>query len=510
MSDSSCLRFPLATYPGMNPFVLDWMSGAGEARKFLPREAWTPARPPALNREALVAALETSNRRWGLFVKDQLRAWASGQTVAIVAGQQVGFAGGPLYTLAKIATIVRMRRDLEARGIPAIAFFWLATEDHDFNEVAQLAVPVSTIQRDGVNRQLDLISIRATRASEAKEIVGPLPVPDALVTELLALYDLPRPPWLREGITFADSFAELIAAVFGSEVVLVDSLLPELRASGEALFSRISTQWSSIQESLRARAADLTAAGYKPQVDPREDGEYTLLFEIGDRGQRRVMETPRAIEPERTSTSALTRPLLQDEVLRPAVFVGGPAEVAYYAQISPLHSQLGIPMPRVALRAHALVAPKRVVRAIARFELDPAEIFGPADDFLASREGRLVDVIRREAEEAHLELQKRLQTIGEIALPADHALARAITRSIGHIEYHFDKLTERAIRGLVRKDRERWSAAREIVSTLYPDRKVQDRVVGWFPWWCERERDLVERFVAEVEPDSEYFKVISL
>ncbi|HEX6177605.1 MAG TPA: bacillithiol biosynthesis BshC, partial [Thermoanaerobaculia bacterium] len=370
----------------MNPFVLDWMSGAGTARKFLPREAWTPARPPALNREALVSALDASNRRWGLFVKDQLRAWAAGQSVAIVAGQQVGFAGGPLYTLAKLATIVRMRRDLEARGIPAIAFFWLATEDHDFNEVAQLAVPVSTIQRDGVNRQLDLLSIRATRASEAKEVVGPLPVPEALVTELLALYDLPRPTWLREGITFGDSFAELIASVFGNEVVLVDSLLPELRSGGEALFNRIASQWPSIQDALRTRSSDLTAAGYKPQVDPREDGDYTLFFEIDARGQRRIITDPRPVEPERTSTSALTRPLLQDEVLRPAVFVGGPAEVAYYAQISPLHAQLGIAMPRVALRAHALVAPKRVVRAINRFELDASEVFGPPEDLLASRE----------------------------------------------------------------------------------------------------------------------------
>ena len=67
-----------------------------------------------------------------------LRAGRAGETVTLVAGQQVGFAGGPLYTLAKIATLVKMKRELEKQGKPATIFFWLATEDHDFAEVATL------------------------------------------------------------------------------------------------------------------------------------------------------------------------------------------------------------------------------------------------------------------------------------------------------------------------------------------------------------------------------------
>jgi uncharacterized protein YllA (UPF0747 family) len=510
MSDPACLRFPLAEYPGMSRFVLDWLGGGGEARAFLARDVVAPVRPPAARSEALAAALDASNRRWGLFVKDQLRAWAAGNSVAIVAGQQAGFAGGPLYTLTKLATLVRVRRELESKGIAATAFFWLATEDHDFNEVAQFSVPVSTVQRPGLNRQLDLVSIRAARSAENREAVGPQPVPEALIRELLALCPMPRPAWLRPGITFADSFAELVASVFGNEVVLVDSLLPELRMAGAGLFDRIVSNWSWLQSALRQRSAALQSAGYAPQVAPRDDGDYTLLFEIDDRGQRRVLEKPKQLPPERTSTSALTRPLLQDEVLRPAVFVGGPAEVAYYAQIAPLHLQLEVPEPRVALRAHALLAPKRVVRSISRFNLQGRELFTSADEFLAAREPEAVRAIRAEAEKGREELHARLERIAEIALPAEHALARALSRSVGHVEYHFEKLTERAIRAVVRKDRERWTAARNVVSTLYPDRKVQDRVASWFPWWLEHGGSLAERLVSEVEPDSDHFKVISI
>lgn len=497
----------------MNRLVRDWLAADEKATAFLPRHTGgvqkkSAGRPPA--DRALIAALDASNRRWGLFVSRQLEQWAAGNTVTLVAGQQVGFAGGPLYTLAKIASLVRMKRDLESAGKAATVFFWLATEDHDLDEITKLAVPISTVERGAVNRQLDLLSIRTTRFIESKAAVGDLEVPEALITELLALYDLPRPAWLREGVTFRDSFAELLASVFGDEVILVDSLLPELRRAGAPLFQQISERWRDIQGSLKKRARDLEAAGYSSQVVPREDGDYTLLFELDGRGERHIVEKPHPMEPERTSTSAITRPLLQDAVLRPDVFIGGPAEVAYYAQIAPLHDLLGVPMPRVGLRGHVLIATKRILRFVPRLEISPSEMFADPGTLLARREPDTVGEVRRLAEEGNRELVKTIERIGEIALPAEHSLARAIHRSVGHIEYHFNKLAERAIKGLVRKDRERWEAAREMAATLHPDGHVQDRIVAWFPFWHRHGQLLIDRLLAEIEPDSDGFKVISL
>lgn len=506
------LHVPLGRYPGFSRFVLDWLGGDARATQFLPRSA-LPSRPAAGVRRSpeLVNAIAGWNRSRGLSVTPQLERWASGETLTIIAGQQVGFAGGPIYTLAKIASLLKMKRDLERTGTPVTAMFWLATEDHDFDEVAQLSVPVRTVSRD-VNRQLDLLSIRATLPVESKRAVGRLPIPEALVTELVALYGLERPPWLRQGITFSDSFAELIASVSGSEIILIDALLPELRRAGAPLFDSIFEKWDGIERAILDRSGALAGAGYQPQVVPREGETYSLLFELDDRNERHLITSPRASSslPERVSTSALTRPLLQDFVLRPDVFVGGPAEVSYYAQIAPLHQMLGVPMPRVALRGHALIAPKRVLRFIERFTIRPEEIFSSPDDLLAEREPGGVREIRLEAGAARKELMKRIERIGELALPADHALARAITRSIGHIEYHFDKLTERAIRGLVRKDKERYAAAKELLATLFPDRHVQDRVVGWFPYWLQHGQPLLDQMIEEIEPDAATFSIIEV
>lgn len=502
----------------MNRFVLDWLAAAERAVQFLPRgergidtEPTLRARRRALD-PALLEALIASNRRWGASVEDELRSWNAGESATIVAGQQVGFAGGPLYTLAKIATLIRMKRDFESRGMRTTIFFWLATEDHDYDEAATLHLPASSIAPDRVvNHQLDLITLKATRPVGSKQVVGPAPVPESLISELLALYAMPRPAWLREGISFRDSFAELIASAVSEKIVFVDALLPELRRAGAHLFEKMLGKCDAMQEALTARSSALSLAGYKPQIEPRENGRYTLLFRIDERGERHIIDDGGDLaDPTTISTSANTRPLLQDAILRPDVFVGGPSEVAYYAQIAPLHELLGIPLPRVALRGHALVGPKRVVRFFERFGIAPEAVFDSPDAILAEHEPAGVAEVKAIAEKTKRDLAAQITKIGEIALPAEHALARAINRSIGHIEYHFGKLTERAIRGLVRKDRERWSAARELVSTFDPDGHVEDRVVAWFAYWHRFGQHLVEALVEHIEPDSDGFKIIPL
>jgi uncharacterized protein YllA (UPF0747 family) len=293
--------------------------------------------------------------------------------------------------------------------------------------------------------------------------------------------------------------------------ILVDALLPELRRAGAPLFDGILAKWDGIQSALDVRAEALTSAGYAPQVVPRPGERHTLLFELDDHGRRHLIDAPRSLpSAERISTSALTRPLLQDFVLRPDLFVGGPSEVAYYAQIAPLQVMLDIPMPCVALRAHEMLAPKRVLRTIARYDIRMEEIFAGTDAVLATREPAGVAVVKAIADKAKRALAADITRIGEIALPAEHALARAINRSIGHIEYHFGKLTERAIRGLARKDRERYAAVRELVSTLVPDGAPQDRVTGWFGYWQQYGAHLITRMVDEAEQDEDVCKVVSL
>jgi uncharacterized protein YllA (UPF0747 family) len=278
-SGESTIAVPLADYPGISRFALDWVTGLPNATALLDR-------PPVAQRErrrpvgaALADGLIASNARWGIDVKEDMNAWSSGNAMSVIAGQQVGFAGGPLYTFAKIATLLRLRRDLQQRhGRPVVAFFWLATEDHDFSEVASVLLPA-----EGGN-----IEVRARSRPDSRRTVGDLAVPRELRERLLRDFG-PAAPWLSAGITFRDSFARLIQEAFGNAIVLVDSLLPELRAAGSSMFRSILESWEVVQSRLAATAQRIERAGYEPQVRPRPDEPYTLLYHLDVRGERQAI-----------------------------------------------------------------------------------------------------------------------------------------------------------------------------------------------------------------------------
>jgi bacillithiol biosynthesis cysteine-adding enzyme BshC len=513
------IAFPLSDYPGISPFALDWVSEREKATALLARR---PVEPRTRRRPVpapLQAALASSNARWGLDVRQDLERWSSGEALSVIAGQQVGFAGGPLYTLAKIATLIHLQRDLEQRhGRPVVAFFWLATEDHDFGEVATLTLPGGT----------GLVELRARSRPDSRKTVGDLLVPREL-RERLRRDFAEGGAWLTSGLTFRDSFARLIGEAFGDSIVLVDALLPELRAAGLPMFRSLLQTWTAVEARLDANAMRISAAGYRPQVEPRPDDAYTLLYHVDDSGDRRLLhfdgeswsngderttadELVELLErePARFSTAALTRPLLQDYVFEPDVFVGGPAEVSYYAQLDGLHDDFDAPRPRVMLRGHALLAPVKLIRGVERHGISAAELLPSPERPLADREVACIDEIRRIAAEARTALEAEIDRIRAIALPADHALARSVGRSIEHIRYHFQRLCERSIRAVERKDRERYAAVMRLASALLPGGVPQDRVVAWYPYWRQFGNALIDRLAAAVEPDAPIVKIIGV
>jgi hypothetical protein len=150
------------------------------------------------------------------------------------------------------------------------------------------------------------------------------------------------------------------------------------------------------------------------------------------------------------------------------------------------------------------------VRLYERFGIDPRDTFTSADALATAHVPEGVAEVESITAKAQEQLFEAIEKIRAIALPADHALNRAINRSIGHLDYHFRKLSERAVRGLARKDRERYAALRELVATFYPDRTVQDRSVAWFALWTEFGDHLLDTLVNCVEPDSNVCRIVSL
>lgn len=513
----------LDAYPGFNRFALDYVRDGAAARRFLCRSDLATVSAPRQPRgsDELASALIRTNREWGNDVSSSVRAWREGSSVAIIAGQQVGFAGGPLYTLVKIASLLKMRRQFRERGVDATIFFWLATEDHDFDEVATLAIWT----RDGIR------TIRASERPPRQRPVGAARVPESLRLQFREVAGTLTPDsWLQPELTMRDSFALLLTeALRGEEIVLVDSLLPELRGAAMNVVSEIITRHAELQTAIAARSLDVTAAGFTPQVLPSETGEYSLLFLIAENGERQpirfvngnavaggneygheqLLEMLRR-EPERFSTGALTRPVIQDAVLRPEVFVGGPAEVAYFAQNAPLYDLLGVAPARVALRGHLLVAPERFLTVMRTEKIAPGELFDGADAIVNRRQNDKVEELNRKIDSAERELGEKLEEIERFIETDDRTIARSAARSRRRVMHHLTRLRTRGAAALARRDRERYQAITRLLDTLAPARVPQDRTVGWVTFWLQRGVSLIERVVDEVEPDTDRWKVVGI
>jgi len=519
MTEANCtfLELPLAAYPGMKGYALDLVLGRGEARALGSRRDSIVQRAPSRDRGALAASLAASNREWGNDVSAELAEWGAGRSVSIIAGQQAGFGGGPLLTISKIASLLNLRASLASRGIRATAFFWMATEDHDFGEVATLDWP----ERDSV------VKMHAPHPAGAPRCVGNIQIPKALRSRLAELAGLGDEAWLRDGVSFRDSFATLVAEAFaGRGLVLVDARDAELRRTGAPLLRALIDSSEEIEAKVAERSEVVSAAGYSPQIVPGPDGRYALLYLVEphdvrvalrrENGEWRAGESAideatllRILDesPERISTGALTRPLLQDYVFEPAVFVGGPAEVSYYAQIVPLHARFGIEPPHVALRAHVLVADEKVLRAIDRYTITPDELTLPVDEIVARRETGAIDALRSDVDALSSAIARAAQPVVDEILAADRSMERSVRRTLRRLEFHARRLEARGTRALARREADRYRAVARLANALFPDGVPVDRRISWLRLWRDHGSALIDRLVELAEPDGSVYRI---
>ena len=286
-----------------------------------------------------------------------------------------------------------------------------------------------------------------------------------------------------------------------------------LKAMADASFISQDAAQRASREPLRvaARSLEMEGAGYRPPVERGKEGHYSLLYRLDERMDRvPVLPGEELPAPERTSTGVLARPLLQDFVFEPAAFVGGPAEVAYYAQLRPLHGMLEVRAPEVMLRGHVLVAPAKRLRVLEDYDIAVTELFEPLDEVLGRRPSAGLDVLARERDAAGEELDRAAARIRDLALAADPALQRSMSRSSRRMRFHLEKMSERASRAIIRRDGERWSALERLQQILAPERQPQDRIAGWIGWWQTYGTGLFESLVEAAEPGQPVVRVAGL
>jgi bacillithiol biosynthesis cysteine-adding enzyme BshC len=487
----------------------------------------------------LADALDAQNRAYADSAprRAHLSALRAG-AAAVVTGQQAGLFLGPLFTLYKAASAIRLARWLAARwGTPVVPVFWLQTEDHDAAEAAVCHVARGSgeplilslpVEDDGVpvaHRVLpDGIAELHARLHEE---LSRLPLADEHLSCLARHY--------RPGAAWGLAFAGLLAELFAEEgLVLIDPRDPALATLAAPVHHRALTAARPIARALVARTEALHAAGGPAGVHVRDGAPLSFFHPDGSRGRRvrltavdggfvevgspRVHtlaellavldETPAAF-----STSALLRPILQDTWLPTAAYVGGPAEVAYFEQLPPLYEAFDLPMPIVVPRAHLRLVEPQSRRALSRRGLSAAQVCRPLDEVLVAAKATVPGELDGAAVAHRLVdgIERVLGELAPLARDAGPSAERSLEKTRRTLGRSADKLGHAYDRARLHRDHELVNDIVHLQSRLYPLGKPQERVFGMSSFAARYgQRAFVERVLAAATPLKQGFEELDL
>ncbi|MFI5116466.1 MAG: bacillithiol biosynthesis cysteine-adding enzyme BshC [Terriglobales bacterium] len=535
-----CISFN--SIPHTTRIFSDFLSYSAAVRKFFPTQpdvehvaAFAKSVPRDRERQARVAdALEKQNRAWGasdatLRNIQRLRDGA----YAVVTGQQVGLFGGPLMSLFKAASVLALARQVEQSGVACVPVFWMASEDHDLDEVNQALLLTHDFQLAPFTAKTAGITgapVAHLRFAEGtNEIVAEAA---KLLGESLAA-DYLRACY-AEGETFSNAFAKLYTRIFSGSgsgrehgLIFLDPADPELHRIAAPLFLEALQRSAELDQAVLERDNELRDGDYHEQV--KVTGESTPLFVLVDGARVPVhrangsftiakdavsadeLQKRIATAPENFSANVLLRPVLQDYWLPTLAYIGGPAEIAYFAQAAVVYEKLLGRVTPILPRMSATLIEPRIERLLNKYEVELPELFhGECQlrDCLAARS--LPAELKQNFEQARKSVEAAMARISESLKTLDPSLVEAASRAASKMHYQVNRLEKRAAQAELRRTEILSRHATQIENALYPNKALQEREIGGLYFYANHGPELIDRLIESAQARCPEHKVLTL
>jgi bacillithiol synthase len=536
---SHCL--PFQQIPHTTRLFLDYLSYTPSVRGMYPRSPifseWVKDESQRIvydgTRRAKVSEiLERQNRAWGASAKtlaniERLKRGA----LTAVTGQQVGLFGGPLFSVFKALTAVKLAEQATADGVDCVPIFWLATEDHDFAEVNH----VSLVSEPGAPEKLAVEGHGPADAPVGTVKFGPEIVSVVERTAGL-LGDSEVTAWLREayrpGETLGSAFALLFARMFADwGVILLDPADKDFHDLAKPLFAAAIERASELDEALLTRGKAIEAAGYHQQV--KVTSATTLLFEVKDGARTAVRRTNHGVRgefsvgedrvsypellgrieqaPEKFNPNVLLRPVVQDYLLPTLVYTGGAAEIAYFAQAAVVYEKvLGRVTPILPRFSATLLEPK-AERILTRYELRLLDILqGPEKvrEVIAARS--LPADLQSRFSDAYASVEQSMAALGETIGRLDSTLIDTVESARTSMTHQMDRLKARVSRAEQLRNEVITRHADALSNALFPNKVLQEREVAGVSFVARYGRELLANLYTKIHPDCHDHQVIEV
>jgi bacillithiol biosynthesis cysteine-adding enzyme BshC len=529
---------PFRQIPHTSRLFLDFLDYKAEVRRFYPRSAkfseWVQdetgkVRYDSARRERVAGILERQNKACGASstTLENISKLRSG-AFAAVTGQQVALFGGPAFSLYKALSAVKLAEEARKAGIDCVPVFWLATQDHDLEEVNQIGIP-------GADAQLKKISAPTEGLTDAPisniKLGQEVDASVNAVVELIGVSDgiaLLRECY-RVGETFGSAFARLFARLFGDwGVILLDASDPELNAVAAPIYASALERSEELDQKLLARGRELESAGYHQQVKVTSSSTLLFCLNYGARvpvhgagpgdflvGDQKIKEDElldrvRA-SPQDFSANVLLRPVVQDYILPTLAYTGGAAETAYFAQAGVVYEALAGRVTPVVPRFSATVLEPKPKALLDKYQLQFTNVLeGPeaVRQQLASQ--TLPQELQRAFEEGDQNLADLMAKLRELLGKLDKTLVEAATNASSKITHQLESLRSRAARAELRQSEVLARHAETLSNMLYPGKGLQEREIGAIYFIGRYGTQFLRELYEVIHPDCPDHQVITL
>lgn len=459
------------------------------------------------NRKGLTNVLDKMNRSWGAneHTLNNIEQLKGEEAVVVIGGQQAGLLTGPMYTVNKIISIITLaKQQAVALNVPVIPVFWIAGEDHDYDEINH----IYTNRNNAIHKHI------VGQRAYLKHSLSHLEMSSAAVEKWLAqsfqylkettftkdIYHVIL-NCLERSTTYVDFCARLIFALFPDEgIVLIDSGHDDVRRLEANYFEQLITKQPEVAQSVYETIQELQQKDYDVPLEVTEhdahlfyhdnNNERILLFRSGDKwvgkNEEVVLTTDELLaiardNPTRLSNNVVTRPLIQDLLFPTISFVAGDGEISYWASLKKLFHVFNVKMPPVIPRLSMTYIPTRIDKLLEKREITAESVVNSdinfmKDEWFKSQQEQSIDQLFEKAKEdiriSHQPLQEAAQTVGaDIVGLADKNL-EYLTRQLTFLE-------NKMLNGLKENHRFTLDQFNEIAQTLKPNQVLQERI--WSP-----------------------------
>jgi len=458
------------------------------------------------DRNLLCDSLGDMNANWGAGEETlkNIQLLRDSDCIAVVSGQQVGLFSGPLYTIYKALSAVKLARCLMQRNTKAVPVFWMATEDHDFPEVAKA---------EFIARDCRLVDVEVPpELHNEGQPVGRVVIDnsiDAVLTQLLET--LPSSEFTpdletvlrdayRPGRGYGEAFARMMTSLLGRHgLVLLDPLDKRLKALAAPLYANAAARAHEIATAIEARSRRLIEAGYHAQVTATENS--FPLFMHDEDGTRHAMtrteegkyaakngDEAYSVEelsklalsqPERFSPNVTLRAVVQDYLLPTIAYYGGAAEIAYFAQTSEVYRLLERPITPILPRSSLTMVERHTGRLLEKYGLNLVDLFAGLESVLARVvEEHLGAETAKSFAKTEGAVNAELDALREQLRTIDPTLADALETGRRKINYQLEGLRTRYHRAQMSRDEAAHRQLQRALEQLYPHKALQERHIN--------------------------------